>query len=172
MSLNTRKACRSGHRCEPQGKEHFHCAIGHSEAGFDGVAEELQVSPSTLRDACNTNEPDWLSARHLEKVLVLTADHPVLANWFARLQGGLFIAPRVPATPDEAAIYGATSHLMTQLAEAVRTVERKFRDGRITFAEIPECDRELNDVVEAALSFQIVIRQVAQAQRRAREGRP
>lgn len=92
--LNSPSACKNGHPCEATGiKEATTCALQHDpERGsqVELVASMLDIKPGTLRDAVNPHEPDWLSMRHFDTVVIATASHPVIARHVAKLQGGVF----------------------------------------------------------------------------------
>lgn len=92
--LNSPNACKSGHACDVNGiKEAATCGLQHDPINgslVERAAALCDIKPGTLRDGLNPNEPDWLSLKHLDTIAVVSADHPVIARHFAKLQGGVF----------------------------------------------------------------------------------
>jgi len=104
--LNSPSACKNGHPCDISGiKEAISCGAQHDPdrgSQVDVIAAALDIKPGTFRDGTNPNEPDWLSLKHLDTVATFTANHPVIARHFAKLQGGFFYKVN-PATVSEQA---------------------------------------------------------------------
>ncbi len=92
--LNSPKTCMAGQSCETVGlKEAISCGAQHDPdkgTQVEVIAATLDIKAGTLRDGINPNEPDWLSMKHLDTVAICTANHPVIARHFAKLQGGFF----------------------------------------------------------------------------------
>jgi hypothetical protein len=105
VPLNSVEACRGGFPCDLRVlKEAAHCGVYHGPEGslVQRIATAINIKPGTLSDQINPNEPDYPQAKNLEAIAILTDSHPVIAQYFARLQGGFFFRVKAGSDVDKA----------------------------------------------------------------------
>ncbi len=157
---NSRATCRGGHRCEPSSlREVLHCQFAHAGTPIDGLAELEGINPHTLAAMVNPDRDDtWPPMRRLRSLLERTSDHDALARFVAAQALGLFFRPPVISDNASAALFSAIAEQTKQLSEAVAAIDRALRTGDgITVDELPTIDREIDDIVEAAMRLKSTV---------------
>lgn len=169
---NSRATCRAGHRCEPATlREALHCQCTHATALLEALAEKEGIHPHTLAAMVNPDRDDtWLPLKRLASLLDRTKDHDAFARFAAAQVDGFFYRPPDIAGCANTELIGVISNQMTQLSEAVDAIHQALRgDGQLTVDELPAIDREIADIVEAAMQMKATAHRLARpALRRAR----
>ena len=165
---NSRATCRAGHRCDvtvegARLRHAFHCQFVHAAKPLEKLAELEGINAHTLAAMVNPDRDDvWLPSRRLTSLLERTADHDALARFIAHRSLGFFFRPPSIVDVASTALVNAIAEQTRELSDAVSAIDRALRtDGGITVDEIPGIDREIDDIVEAALRLKATVRRSA-----------
>lgn len=161
---NSRATCRGGHRCEPRTiREALHCQFVHAAKPLEDLAQLEGINAHTLAAMVNPDRDDtWPPMRRLLSLLDRTSDHDAFARFAAARAEGMFFRPPVLIGTANAALVSAISEQTKELSEAVAAIDRALRSGAgITVDELPKIDREIDDMVEAALRLKAVVKRSA-----------
>ncbi|MDP3717137.1 MAG: hypothetical protein Q8T13_05125 [Acidobacteriota bacterium] len=161
---NSRATCRAGHRCEPATeREAWHCQVMHAKDAVDVIAGKEGIHEKTLTAMVNPDRDDaWVPARRQASILDRTADNDAVARFYAARVGGFFFRPPTVVDSADAALVSAISEQTKELSEAVSAIDRALRTGGgITADELPTINREIDDMVEAALRLKATVKRSA-----------
>lgn len=161
---NSRATCRAGHRCEPATlREALHCQFSHAKDPLEAIAHKEGIHPHTLAAMINPDRDDsWLPMKRLASLLDRTKDQDAFARFNAVQAEGFFYRPPAIANNANAELIGVISNQTTQLSEAIEALNKSLRnDGELTTNELPAIDREIHDIVEAALQMKATAHRLA-----------
>lgn len=166
MSTNNRVPCLSAHPCEPESfKEALYCATHHQPSKpFAQVADECGA-PKNFKDQVNPHDPDWPVMRILPGICAATKERPVIAQYLARLQGGVFV-PIPERGGTHAELFESSAQVMRRVADTTTGIGQALADdSAITHDEVPAIERAIDALHVAAEELRAAVRRSAVARR-------
>lgn len=160
----SRKECRSGPRCTPRTLcEALYCQAHHSDRSLREIAEHptIDLHESSLRNFVNPDDAAVLPLRFVEPLIALTPENPAVTRYLASVQDGLFV-PRVSCDGLASELHESMARVLRELSQAVEVVNAKLRDQQITDDDLPDIERECDDVAIAIQATKELARRLAQ----------